>query len=59
MKQIDVTVRTVEFNTYRVEVADDFNPEDAWEIEGIEEWPQVGCDVNDWVVVDAGEVVER
>ncbi|GAB4976168.1 MULTISPECIES: hypothetical protein [Mycobacterium] len=56
MKQIDVTIRTTEINTYRVEVDDDFDVESAWELEGIEEWPQVDSDVKDWSVIGAEEV---
>lgn len=59
MKLVEVTVRTVELNTYRVEVEDDFDP-DYYDSSGLEpeEWPLVNSDIKDWAITDVEEVSE-
>ncbi|BBY54116.1 hypothetical protein H7J07_05760 [Mycobacterium koreense] len=55
MKQLKVTVRTVETTTYRVEVDDDFNEDDLTAMD-IEDAPVTDSDIRDWEIVDVERV---
>ena len=54
MKEIEVTVRTVEFKTFRVEVEDDFNAQEVTriDVENLmeDDWPQIQCETSSWEV---------
>jgi hypothetical protein len=61
MKEIEVTVRSVEFTTFRVEVEDDFNvasttgsgTSELWEImDDSSDWPQIATEVQDWEITE-------
>ncbi|BBY54147.1 hypothetical protein H7J07_05925 [Mycobacterium koreense] len=58
MKHIDVTVRTVEENTFRVAVDDDFDPraEDALVGYDVEEYPRVDSNIKEWSIIDIESV---
>ena len=47
MKKLTVTLRTVEYSTYEIEVDDDYKPESGDQI--IEDWFLMGCDEHDLI----------
>ena len=57
MKEIEVTVRTVEFQTFRVEVEDDFNAQEVTRsdvetifFDGGGDWAEIGSETSTWEV---------
>lgn len=58
MKEIEVTVRTVEFQTFRMEVEDDFDAAEATRVDVEEffdstfDWPEIASETDAWAVCE-------
>jgi hypothetical protein len=64
MKKLTVTLRSVMYSTYEIEVDDDYKPEDSdqiledWFLMGSDEHRQVSLEINDETVED-WEIYEK